>query len=89
MTIPSIVLGLIIATLYGTLFHLWRGGGPGKLLLFIILGWVGFWTGNVIANYLAISFFSYGPLKLGIATIGSLIVILVGYWLSNIEELNQ
>lgn len=88
MTIPSFVLGFLLATLYGALFHLWRGGGPGKLMLFIVLGWIGFWGGHVIANIFSISISAYGPLKVGMATIGSIIVMLLGYWLSKFEEMS-
>ena len=89
MTIPAFVLGALLATLYGALFHLWRGGGPGKLMLFILLGWVGFWGGHTIANILSISIGAYGPLKIGMATIGSITIMLLGYWLSKFEEIIQ
>ena len=33
MTIPALLFGLLLASLYGTLFHLWRGGSGGRILL--------------------------------------------------------
>ena len=42
MTIPSLLFALVIATLYGVFYHLIRGGGMGRLLLFLIFGWAGF-----------------------------------------------
>ena len=55
MTLPGYLLGFVIASLLGVLFHLWRGGHIGHLLLFVILSWAGFWAGHFIGNYLSFS----------------------------------
>jgi hypothetical protein len=85
MTIPAALLGLLISTLYGVAFHLWRGGGLGRLLLYILLGWVGFWIGHVVATQMEWTFASVGPLRLGAATLFSLLFLGLGYWLSLVE----
>lgn len=85
MTLPNLFFGFIISTLYGAAFHLWRGGGAGHLLLNLILGWVGFWIGHVIAEQLGWTFANIGPLNLGSATIFSLVFLGVGQWLSLVE----
>jgi uncharacterized membrane protein YeaQ/YmgE (transglycosylase-associated protein family) len=85
MTLPSLIFGVILSSLYGAAFHLIRGGGFGKLVLYIILGWVGFWTGHFIASQLGWTFASVGPLHLGSATLFSLLFLLVGHWLSLVE----
>lgn len=85
MTIPALLIGMLIATLYGAAFHLWRGGGFGRLVLYIILGWIGFWAGHFIGQRLGWNFASLGPLRLGMATIASLLFLLVGHWLSLVE----
>ena len=36
MTIPAVLFGVLISTLYGAAFHLWRGGNLSKLSLYII-----------------------------------------------------
>ncbi len=82
MTLPSLILGVIFSTLYGAIFHLVKGGNLSKLLLDIILSWLGFWTGHFLAEKLGWTFLSIGPLHLGLATIMSFIFILIGYWLS-------
>jgi hypothetical protein len=86
MTIPALLLGFVISTLYGALFHLWRGGGAARFLLYLFLGWIGFWAGHTVANQLSWSFFDVGPLHLGMATIFSLIFLAGGYWLSLVEK---
>ena len=42
MTLPGILIGIVISSLYGSAFHLLRGGGLGRVLLYIIMAWVGF-----------------------------------------------
>jgi uncharacterized membrane protein YeaQ/YmgE (transglycosylase-associated protein family) len=85
MTIPSFLFGFIISTLYGLGFHLLRGGGAGRLLLYLFMSWIGFWTGHVIADQLDWSFASVGSLHLGMATVGSLVFLILGHWLSMVE----
>jgi uncharacterized membrane protein YeaQ/YmgE (transglycosylase-associated protein family) len=89
MSIPTLVLGLILSTLYGALFHLWRGGNAGRLLLYLLLAWIGFWLGQLIANYFNVSFDTLGQLHLLFATLGSLIFLAIGYWLSLVQTENE
>ena len=89
MSIPAIFLGLILSTVYGALFHLWRGGNAGRLLLYLILAWIGFWLGQFAGNYLKISFDTLGQLHIAIATLGSLIFLAIGYWLSLVQVENK
>lgn len=85
MTLPSIILGIVISSLYGTIFHLYRGGGPGRILLYVVLAWIGFWIGHFLGNYLGWIFLSLGSLNLGMGTIGSALMLAFGYWLSLVE----
>jgi hypothetical protein len=66
--------------LYGAIFHLIRGGGIGRMLVYIILSWVGFWLGQLLAEKLNWDFLNIGTLHLGIATISSLAVMMLGHW---------
>lgn len=86
MTLPALLLGVILSTLYGATFHLWRGGNVGRLILYILFSWIGFWTGQVIAERLNWIFFSVGPLHLGFATLVSWVFLFLGYWLSLIPR---
>lgn len=86
MTLPALIFGLLISTLYGALFHLWRGGGLGRLILYLLLAWAGFWCGQYLANFMNWTFVSLGPLHLGLASIFSLFFLIVGYWLSKFES---
>ncbi len=85
MTLPSLVLGLICSLLIGALFHLWRDGGPGKLLLYFALSIAGFTAGQWAGNVTGLILFPTGPLNLGMATLGSIVFLVLGNWLSHIE----
>lgn len=89
MTLPAFILGVILSTLYGMAFHLWQGGGLGRLILYLLLGWAGFWLGHLVARSQNWSFDSLGSLHFGVATIGAIIFLLVGHWLSLVEVSRQ
>jgi hypothetical protein len=85
MTNPAIIFGLVLASLYGSVFHLWRGGKIGRLLLYILFSEAGFWAGQAVGSYLGWNFATVGPLNAGMGTLGSVIFLFVGYWLSLVE----
>ena len=85
MPLPSVLFGFLVSTLYGAVFHLWRGGGAGRLLLYLISGWLGFWAGHLLAAQIGWTFFSLGVLHLGLATVTSIVFIFVGHWLSLVD----
>ena len=89
MTLPSILIGTLIASLYGALFHLWRGGNLGRLLFYIILSWISFWVGHIAGNAWGWNFLSFGPLRLGTATLSNLIFLWLGDWLSITDSDNK
>jgi hypothetical protein len=82
MTVPAILFGLLLSTLYGAAFHFWRGGGLGKFLLYIFLSWFGFWIGHGISGAVKMSFGDVGPLHFGMATLGSILFLAAGAWLT-------
>jgi hypothetical protein len=82
MTIASILLGVVIASILGFAFHFWRGGELRWLLLYLLLSWIGFWAGHLLALVLKVNFLKLGPINLGFALIGSLLFLFGGYWLS-------
>ena len=85
MTLPALFFGLVLSSLYGVAFHLWKGGSLKKLLLFLILAWVGFWAGHLLAARLGWTVLALGPVNTGMATLGSALVLFVGNWLSQVE----
>jgi len=89
MTLPSIVLGFICALLVGALFHLWMDGGLGRLMLYLTLSVLGFSAGQFVGGWRNWIFFPLGPLDMGLAILGSLVFLGIGYWLSLVELRRQ
>ncbi len=85
MTFPSLLFGILISMLYGAIFHFLRSGDGGRLFRYLIFSTIGFWIGQFIGNFFSLNFFNLGSIYLGVATIGSVIILLVGHWLSLIE----
>ncbi len=85
MTLPSFLLGLLLSTLYATVFHVWKRGNLFRLLLYMLLSWAGFWAGHALAASLGWKFDNLGPLHLGAASLGSLLLLFIGYWLSLVD----
>lgn len=85
MTIPALLFGILISTLMGAGMHVVVGGSPWRLGLFIFLGWVGFWAGHLLGAALGLTFLAVGPLNLGVALLGGILLLLIGYWLSLVQ----
>ena len=85
MTIQSILLGFLLATLYGAAFHLWKGGSLWRMVLYLMFAWGGFWIGHFVANALGWNFLRVGSLNVGLGTMTSLLVLGIGYWLSLVQ----
>lgn len=85
MNLPNLLLGFVISTLYGALFHFWKGGSILRLIMLLVLAWLGFFVGHFVGAATKFTFWSVGMLNLGMATIGSAVFLFVGYWLSLID----
>ena len=85
MTIPSLIFALLIASLYGALYHLIRGGGPGRIFLYLLFSWVGFAIGHLVGVSQEWVLIPLGQLNVGLSTVGSLIFLLLGDWITRIR----
>jgi hypothetical protein len=86
MSTPSLVVALIIALAYGALYHFIRNGGVWRLLFYAGLSVTGFVIGHLIGLWRGWVFFPIGALNLGMSSVGSLVTLLLGDWLSRIES---
>jgi hypothetical protein len=89
MNLPSLLFAAILSTLYGAGFHLWRGGGAGKLFLFLILSWAGFASGQYLAGKMNWNFDLYGQTHLVVGSLASLVFLVTGNWLSFRESAQE
>ena len=85
MTTPALVLGLVIACLIGSLFHVFVGGGFGRLLLYLLLSLMGFALGEWVGSMRNWILFPVGTLNLGVGIIGSVILLVGGHWISLVK----
>ena len=86
MTFPALLFGLLMASLYGALYHLIRGEGPRRLVFYLALAWAGFLVGHLVGEWWDLAFLQVGPLYVGAASVGCLIFLGAGDWLSRIER---
>jgi hypothetical protein len=86
MTIPALLVALLFILLYGAIYHLLRGGGIGHLFLYFVLSALGFGAGHLLSLWLNWDFFPIGQINLGLSSVGSLIILIVGDWLSRVES---
>jgi hypothetical protein len=89
MTLPSLLLAVILSTLFGAVFHLLMGGSSHRLLFYLVAGWLGFAVGHVAGDWFTVPFGAIGPLNAGSATLGSWLTLLLARWLLGSRSLNS
>ena len=75
MTIPTLIFALLIASLYGVLYHLIRGGGSGRVFVYLLFSWFGFALGHFVGIWQEWVLLPIGQLNFGLSTLGSLVVL--------------
>ena len=85
MTLPAILFSLLLALLYAALYHLVRDGGFWRLILFCFLSMFGFALGYLVGLWRGWVWIPLGTINLGVCTVGSLLMLLLGDWLSRFE----
>jgi len=89
MTIPLLLFALLIALLCGAVFHILRGGSGWRLLLYLVLSVLGFAVGQAFSMWRGWQLLTFGALDMGAGLIGSLIFLVLGDWLSRIENSSE
>lgn len=81
----GVVLGFLLATAYGALFHLLVGGGINQILLYIVLAWLGFVVGHLVGGWLGVNWLQVGSIQLFSATVGTWLLLFATRWLISSE----
>jgi hypothetical protein len=89
MTLPTLLFALLIALFYGAFYHLIRGGSVWRLLLFLVLSVIGFALGHLIGLWRGWVLLPIGSINLGLSSIGSFLMLILGDWLTQIESSPQ
>jgi hypothetical protein len=70
---PTIVLGFVLATLYGLVFYVLFDRGWLKLVFYWIVGVVGFFLGQWLADLVGLHMFTIGETNIIEGTVTSLL----------------
>ncbi len=79
-TASGLVLGFLLATAYGAAFHFIMGGPARRIILYVVMSWIGFAVGHFIGNLLGITLFTLGALHLFSASIGAWLALILSWW---------
>lgn len=71
MTLPTYLLAIGVATLFGAAFHAWQGGDARRLVFYLVASWLGFALGHVTGDLVGVHALQVGALNLLMATLGS------------------
>jgi hypothetical protein len=77
MNVPGLLLGFLVASACGFGFHLVRGGGLPRLLLYLSTSWVAFLSGHYVGEWLDWHFIRVGSLNLFPALLATFLGLLV------------
>jgi uncharacterized membrane protein YeaQ/YmgE (transglycosylase-associated protein family) len=80
-TASGIVLGFLLATIYGAAFHLFVGGPPRRIILYVIASWVGFTIGHIVGDLLSFDILKLGAVHLLSASVGAWIALILSWFL--------
>jgi hypothetical protein len=77
----GLVLGFLLATIYGAAFHLIFGGPLKRILVYLFAAWLGFSIGQFIGDFLNLELLKLGKIHLVSASIGAWLALLAAWWL--------
>lgn len=78
----GLVLGFLLASIYGAAFHLIFGGPLRRLFLYLVAAWLGFFIGQFIGDFLNFELLKLGKIHLAAASAGAWIMLLGAWWLA-------
>ena len=79
---PGLALSALLATAYGAAFHLWRGGGYGMLVRYLLAAWGGFALGQLAGWLGGWELAMVGQVHVLEGTLGSGLVLMIVHWLT-------
>lgn len=78
----GLVLGFLLASAYGAIFHLIYGGSLRRIVLYLAAAWAGFLIGQVAGDFLNFEMFKVGKIHLLSASVGAWLLLLAARWLA-------
>jgi hypothetical protein len=81
----GLVLGFLLATLYGAGFHVIMGGRPRSIIVYLVASWIGFTVGHFVGDIFGIETLKLGAVYLFAASAGSWLAVVI-IWLFRRRE---
>ena len=81
----GLVLGFLLASLYGAAFHFIFGGPIKRIALYLGAAWLGFFIGQFIGDFLNLEMLKLGKIHLVAASAGAWLLLLAAWWLAGQE----
>lgn len=78
----GLVLGFLLASAYGALFHLIFGGPIRRILVYLAAAWLGFLIGQFLGDFLNFELLKLGKIHLVSASVGAWLLLLAARWLA-------
>lgn len=82
MMMPAVIFCVLAASLYGCLYHFFRGGNLFSLIVYIIVSNAGFFLGQYIGELLGAGFFELGTINFGVGSIFSWLLLGISGWIN-------
>ena len=77
----GLVLGFLLASIYGAAFHFVFGGPVRRIIAYLIAAWIGFFIGQFIGDFLNFELLKLGKIHLASASVGAWLALLAAWWL--------
>lgn len=81
LQVPALLLSLVLASLYATVFHLWQGQRLRDLLFFWLASVIGFASGHLVGVIWDFVPWTIGQVHVIEGTIVALLLLLIARWL--------
>lgn len=86
---PGIFLAIIFSSMLASFFHLWKGGGPFKFVIYCVFSWLGFLLFAWIFQQIELEVLKIGPYDIGAGLIGSVLLLFISDWLAQTRRVEQ
>ncbi len=82
---PHILLALFLGTIYGTVFHVWRGKTLRDFLIYLLSGIIGVLLGQVLGEGLSLTNLTIGQFYIIEASVLSILCLILIHWLKGVR----
>jgi len=86
MTTPNLFLGILIALIFGLVFHIFRGGSFNRLLIHILAAVIAFFLGHYVGEWIQWHLWRYGTLNLFPAILATVVGLIATTFLAGSEK---